>query len=177
MLRSRHRSWPLVLPLTIPLLPVIMATPRFTPSSDDVFFPSPTSHRGFRQRRPDDEVPILAARAQVEALAPVLSNFFSINKDQFLQVFDRQIQLILSRSQTIEDGHVTVYDKVLLKLTQNGTNLDQPVAIQYYCEQFLGINVRGDPKHSFEALDQTVQVQSILRQGEILQMNLYLAIV
>jgi hypothetical protein len=154
-----------------------MVTPRFTPSSDDLFFPSPTSRQGFRQQRPDDEVPILTSRAQVESLAPVLSNFLSINRDPFLQVFDRQIQLIRSRSQAFEDGHVTVYDKVLLNLTQNGTNLDQPSAIQYYCEQFLGLNVHGDPKHTFEALDQTVQVQSILRQGEMMQMNLFLAIV
>lgn len=154
-----------------------MATPRFTPSSDDLVFPSPTSHQGFRQRRPDDEVPILAARAQVASLVPVLSRFLSINKDPFLQVFERQIQLIRSRSQAFEDGHVTVYDKVLLNLTQNGTDLDQPSAVQYYCEQFLGLNVHGDPKHTFEALDQTVQVQSILRQGEMIQRNLFVAIV
>lgn len=138
------------------------------PSSDDSHFLSSASLPAPPLGRPDDEVPILVARAQVDSLDPALVNFFSVNRLPFLQVFERQVQLIRNRSQAFEDGQVTVYDKVLLALTNNGTDLDHPSAIQYYCEEFLGLNIHGDPQHAYKALDQTLQVQSILKQGEIL---------
>lgn len=53
--------------------------------------------------------------------------------------FERRLNLIKSRSQAFQDSHVTVFDKVLLQLTQNGSHLGHPAAIQYFCEEFLAI--------------------------------------
>lgn len=116
--------------------------------------------------RPEELVSELVDGAQVDIMVPALANFYSVNKMAFLQVFDRQIQLILRRSQLWEDREVSIYDKALLRLTQNGTDLDHPSAIQFYCEQFLGLNVNGDHQYGFETLNQAVRLQSILKPGK-----------
>ncbi|KEF51624.1 uncharacterized protein A1O9_12259 [Exophiala aquamarina CBS 119918] len=133
-------------------------------SSDDLRLQSSVSHPDPPPGRPDDEVPIMVARAQVDYSDAALDNFLSVNRLPFLQVFERQIQLIRNRSQAFEDGQITVYDKVLLALTNSGTDLDHPSAIQYYCKEFLGLDIYGDSQHVYKGLDQTLQVRSILKQ-------------
>jgi len=141
---------------------------ELNPSSDDTHeqLPLPASHPRPPSGSLDDEVPTLVAEAQADCLDRAMSNFFLVNRRPFLSAFERQVKLIRNRSQAFEDGQVTIYDKVLLALTNNGTDLNPPSAIQYYCNEFLGIDMKGDSQIAYKALDQTLQVQSILKQGE-----------
>ncbi|KAI1615085.1 hypothetical protein EDD37DRAFT_609036 [Exophiala viscosa] len=140
-------------------------------SPEDLFFFSPGLSSPVR-RGPDDEVPILVERAsQATALNPAVNDFVVGHKAGFLRLFNRQINLIRSRSQAFEDGHITVFDKTLLKLTQNGTDLENPAAIQYYCEEFLGIHVGASTAEASRVLSQAIQVPELLIFGSCLQMS------
>ncbi|OAL33252.1 hypothetical protein AYO20_07414 [Fonsecaea nubica] len=118
-------------------------------------------------RSPDDEVPGLVERAQnVDGLGPAFDNFLVSYEHAFFDLFDRQVALIKSRSQAFEDGHVTVFDKSLLILTQNGQHLNNPAAIKYYCKEYLNIDFdTRDTTHALTPrLQQTVQLTEALQQ-------------
>ncbi|KAH0844363.1 hypothetical protein AYO21_00832 [Fonsecaea monophora] len=118
-------------------------------------------------RSPDDEVPGLVERAQsVDGLGPAFDNFLLSYEHAFFDLFDRQVELIKSRSQAFEDGHVTVFDKSLLILTQNGQHLNNPAAIKYYCKEYLNIDLdTRDATHALTPrLQQTVQLTEALQQ-------------
>jgi hypothetical protein len=136
------------------------------PSPEAMFFSSPPS-AGSVSRSPADEVPQLVAKAQVTPSSPAIFACLrnANQKRLFLEVFSRHIQLLKSRSQAFEDAHVTVYDKALLTLTRNGNQLDSPAAIQYFCEEFLGIDTSGDPQVVRKALETSVNVRGTLGQG------------
>ncbi|KAL4893549.1 major facilitator superfamily domain-containing protein [Aspergillus ambiguus] len=51
----------------------------------------------------------------------------------------RQISLVKCRSQTWEDGQITIYDKALLALTSSGDNLTNIGALELYLTEYLGI--------------------------------------
>jgi hypothetical protein len=135
-----------------------------------LFFSSPPS--AYRQN-PADEVPQLVAKAQVAGLSPAISACLknSEQKRMFLDVFSRHIELLKSRSQAFEDGHITVYDKALLNLTRNGNDLESPHAIQYFCEDFLGIDTLGDPESAQRALENSIHIQDVLAQGKQCNMH------
>jgi hypothetical protein len=139
-----------------------------TTPDDDLFFSSPGLH-STAQRDPQDEVQELvdATRTRnMAGLSPALNSFMALHKPAFLEMFNRQLQLIRSRSQAFEDAHITVFDKVLLNLTQNGTDMDNPAAIQYYCEEYLGINTGASCEETSRVLHQTMDVPQLLMRGE-----------
>jgi hypothetical protein len=135
------------------------------PSPEAMFFSSPPS--AYRQN-PAEEVPQLVAKAQIAALSPAISACLRNpeKKRLFLEVFSRHIELLKSRSQAFEDAHITVYDKALLNLTSNGNDLESPHAIQYFCEDFLGIDTSGDPQTAQKALENSISIQGTLEQGK-----------
>jgi hypothetical protein len=135
------------------------------PSPEAMFFSSPPS--AYRQN-PADEVPQLVAKAQVADLSPAISACLRNSKQKrlLLDVFSRHIELLKSRSQAFEDGHITVYDKALLNLTRNGNDLESPHAIQYFCEDFLGIDTSGDLQTAQRALENSINIQGALEQGK-----------
>lgn len=134
-------------------------------SPEAMFFSSPGST--YRQT-PADEVPQLVAKAQIAALSPGISACLSNpeQKRRFLEFFSRHIELLKSRSQAFEDGHITVYDKALLNLTSNGHDLESPHAIQYFCEDFLGIDTSGDAEAAQKALENSISIHGTLEQGK-----------
>ncbi|KAK5303860.1 hypothetical protein LTR99_004315 [Exophiala xenobiotica] len=135
-----------------------------TTPDDDLFFSSPGLH-STTQRDPQDEVQELIDTTRTRnmaGLSPALSSFMALHKPAFLEMFNRQLQLIRSRSQAFEDAHITIFDKVLLNLTQNGTDLDNPAAIQYYCEEYLGINTGASCEETSRVLHQTIDVPQLL---------------
>lgn len=135
------------------------------PSPEAMFFSSPPSAD---RQNPADEVPQLVARAQSAALSPAISACLrnAEQKRLFLEVFSRHIELLKSRSQAFEDAHITVYDKALLNLTRNGNDLESPHAIQYFCEDFLGIDTSGDHQTAQNALESSISIQDTLEQGK-----------
>ena len=87
-------------------------------------------------------------------------------KELFLQLFARQVDLIKSRSQSFEDSHVTIYDKVLLRLTDNGNSFGSVAAQQYFCEEYLGIGKHANPGVTEKILDQNLVLKAILARGK-----------
>lgn len=141
----------------------IMVKMHSPPSSPGLFFSSP--HHSVRDG-PEDEVEALFASAQdFNTLDDKLAEVISGNKDSFLDVFGRQVQLLKTRSQAFEDAHVTVYDKVLLLLTQHGNDLESPAAINWYCAEYLGINPYGNSEHNAYLVEQAIEVPASLAQG------------
>lgn len=119
-----------------PTLPLhrTMATP---PGGSSIFLSSSPARYS---SDPSGEVDLLLARARtIQCLNPTTESFIATNRTAFFNTFERRINLIKSRSQAFQDSHVTVFDKVLLQLTQNGGHLDHTAAIQYFCEEFLAI--------------------------------------
>jgi hypothetical protein len=140
------------------------------PPSGEVFFSSP-SH-DFQNSGPADEVLLLVAKAQLTRRLPApITTFLNqpAQKILFSQIFTRQIELLKSRSQAFEDCHVTVYDKTLLTLTRNGNDLENPTAIVYFCEEYLGIHNYGSPVASRRVLQQSVTLPALLSQGKLVK--------
>lgn len=116
-----------------------------------------------------DEVTEIALKAQnVQTLHPAVAAMLEEpeKKADFLHRMFRHVQSIQSRSQALEDATVTVYDKTLLTLTQNGNKLDHPPAIEYYCDRFLGVSNIADQVRSTRMLEQSVSLPKHLTQGE-----------
>ena len=88
------------------------------------------------------------------------------HKELFFDLLARQCNLIKSRCQAFEDGHITVYDKVLLRLTDNGNRFDAIAAQAYYCAEYLGIDPDGDSELARKILDQNVVFKAILARGK-----------
>ncbi|KAK5952093.1 hypothetical protein OHC33_006980 [Knufia fluminis] len=107
------------------------------PDSGGLFFSSsPTRYNS----GPAEEVEAVLAQVQkIDNLDPSVNAVICANRSAFFETFSRRIELIKSRSQAFQDHRITIYDKVLLTLTQNGKVLDNTAAISFYCEEHLGI--------------------------------------
>jgi hypothetical protein len=115
---------------------------------------------------PADEVTRLASIAKrVTELDQTLSAVFSKHKYLFLDVFSRKIDLILSRSPNFEDAQVTVYDKVLLALTSNGRDLENPAAITWYATRYLSFKEYGGRSRNTQLLEQGLALPTAVSQG------------
>jgi hypothetical protein len=139
---------------------------KSSPGSPGLFCSSPQAHTS---QGPSDEVTELALEAQnVQTLNPAVAAMLQEpdKKKDFLHHMSRAIQIIKSRSQAFEDANVTVYDKTLLTLTRNGNKLDHPPAIEYYCDEFLGVSNIADQVLATRMLEQSIGVPKLLAQGK-----------
>ncbi|ERF71711.1 hypothetical protein EPUS_05583 [Endocarpon pusillum Z07020] len=121
-----------------------------------------------QKRNPEEEVHEIVEQLRTSAyLNPIVVNFLKERrqKDLFYEVIARQANLIKSRSQSFDDGHITVYDKVLLCLTDNGNRFDNAAAQEYFCEEFLGISKDGNPMVAERILRHHVILKAILAQA------------
>lgn len=84
---------------------------------------------------------------------------------QFLEVFERHLLIVKSRSQAFEDGHITIYDKALLSLTQNGSDLRNVGALELYLDEVVGIGRGGSVEKMGKVLKKHIQVHALLGQG------------
>jgi hypothetical protein len=123
----------------------------------------------FGRSNPDEEVrDIVRSLISSSYLNPIVRKFLEDprQKDLFLEAFTRQANLIKSRCQAFDDCHVTVYDKVLLMLTDNGNRFDSPAAQEYFCEEFLGISKDGNPVEAEKILRESVALKAIVARGK-----------
>ncbi|KAF7510367.1 hypothetical protein GJ744_006863 [Endocarpon pusillum] len=121
-----------------------------------------------QKTHPEEEVGEIVEQLRSSAyLNPIVVDFLKERrqKDLFYEVIARQANLIKSRSQSFADGHVTVYDKVLLCLTDNGNRFDNAAAQEYFCEEFLGISKHGNPMVAERILRHHVILKAILAQA------------
>lgn len=85
-----------------------------------------------------------------------------------LDAVRRQVSLIKCRSQDFEDGQVTIYDRALLILTNNGENMTDLGARELYLTEFLGIVPIGPVAPSKDIVARHVALQSKLTKGMML---------
>lgn len=136
-----------------------------TPDSGGIFLSSsPTRYSSGAAEEVDE---LLAHARTVKSLSPTIKLFVTTHHDAFFKTFERRINLIRSRSQAFQDSHVTVFDKVLLELTQNGDFLDHPAAIQYFCEEFLAIPTNTSNEKQTAILSDAVIAPAPVSQGEM----------
>lgn len=113
-----------------------------------------------------DEFPNLAARYKGCVEPPVVIQALfakSEFKRLFLEVFDRHIQMLKTRSD--DERLVTVYDKVLLSATSDGENLEDPSALTLYLEAYHGIN-KDDPFEDVSGtLEKELAIKALLMKG------------
>lgn len=75
------------------------------------------------------------------------------------EIIVHQLALIKSRSQAFEDSHITVYDKALLMLSKNGSDISNAGALELYIEEFMGISQK---KHA-QAIDEILEKHIALK--------------
>ena len=143
--------------------------------------PSSFSPRGVSEAKAEDNqtrsnthqtsserVRLLTAKASsVAALSQGLTQFLANHSRYrlFSDTLHREIQKILSRSQVLSDGEVSIYDIVLLNLTQNGMDLEldeNPAAVMWFVEEFLGID--GGDKEAAMFLGKRERQQRMLEE-------------
>ncbi|EEH06807.1 conserved hypothetical protein [Histoplasma capsulatum G186AR] len=97
------------------------------------------------------------------SVKPMLSEFVK-NSDLFrllYEVLEHHVSLVKTRSQALEDGQITIYDKALLKLSEKGAGTCYMGAIQLFLEEIMGI--KGVETADLEALVvKHVAVKSLL---------------
>jgi hypothetical protein len=143
--------------------------PSTTPAELTMPSPPPSSDLGFEVGRGGaaEQIPILVQDARrIATLTPALATVMTTHKQLILNVLNRQIRLIQSRSQELEDGQVTVFDKALLALTTNGNNLENPSALLFWCEHFLGIDNARGPVDTPNVLQEMMAVPTVFNQGK-----------
>jgi hypothetical protein len=100
------------------------------------------SHLHLTHGRPEAQVEKLTSKYKsIDPAHPMLEEILK-KPEKFSNIWDvisRQLSLIKSRSQAFEDGEITVYDKTLLVLSDNGNNAKNLEALNLYLEEFMGI--------------------------------------
>lgn len=124
-----------------------MATP---PDSSGLFLSS--SSAGGPRGPPEDVEQLLAQARTVDKIDPTVHSFISSNRKAFLEVFSRRVSLIKSRSQSFQDCQVTIFDKALLELTQNGHVLISAASVYFFCKEFLAISSNASDSQKLSAL-------------------------
>lgn len=54
----------------------------------------------------------------------------------FYRTVARYVRIVLSRSPYPAHGEMTIWDRALLTITRNGTDVASPVPIQFFCEHW-----------------------------------------
>jgi ABC-type transporter Mla subunit MlaD len=114
-----------------------------------------------------EEVENLVALAeQAQVFRPEVQGFLNAHREAFIGVLTRQIELIKSRSQNFKNGQVTIFDKALLILTAPPKPLLNAAAVEFFCAEFLNINLREMPAEITHALGQSVVLPERFKQGK-----------
>ncbi|KAL2406462.1 hypothetical protein ABEF93_006652 [Exophiala dermatitidis] len=145
---------------------------------DGLFFASPSPSLpaspppGEAQRKgPEDDVSSLVCEAKkVTALNPLVADFMTGNKGHNKQLFSTlircQLQLIKGRSPDFPDSQVTVFDKALVELTNNGRELETPAVVKFFCEHYLNIHDKTSAVETKRNLGMVVAVSHGLRKSQ-----------
>lgn len=117
---------------------------------------------------PERQVERLASKyKRIDATHPMLQEILK-KPEKFSSIWDvinRQLSLIKSRSQAFEDGEITVYDKALLVLSDNGNNVKNHGALNLYLEEFMGIAQDSESQKMNDAFNWHVALKGFLVKG------------
>lgn len=115
------------------------------------------------------EVAALISRyAAVDTMRPDVSELAKSPKylALFRDVLENHISMIKTRSQTISDGKITVYDKALLVLTTNGKNPLNLGAMELFLDEFLGVRRVAEITGFEKVLQKNIGLRSMLWLGK-----------
>ena len=118
---------------------------------------------------PASDVELVTAHVlKTATVNPIVETFLAdeVHLTLFKQMFARHCNLIKSRSQSFDECHVTVYDKVLLRLTDNGKNFNTVAARHYFCTEFLAIDINKSLSETSTILSQNLTLKAVLAQGK-----------
>lgn len=133
-------------------------------NSEKLFFSSSPSEQTTLD--PGNEVNRLIEDAlDIDQLSSSLQQTIKDNQAAFFNTFQRQINLIKSRSQVFSNHQVTVFDKTLLILTEDGAVLNKPAAIAFFCEEFLGISPNSSSNHQTTTVEDAATASAVIFQG------------
>ncbi|KIW11794.1 hypothetical protein PV08_09066 [Exophiala spinifera] len=113
----------------------------------------------------DDEVlDVIDKASDTYAANRSIHYYLEYHKQEFLELLERQVNLIKTRSPVLKHNRITVYDKALLNITRSGRDLDQPAAIVVFCEEYLGISiaVKGRASDVTTALGRAMDLRNTL---------------
>lgn len=101
--------------------------------------------------------------------SPALSIIFRDppKEDLFLEVFTHHLKHLKTRSHQLKDGRMTIYDKALLELTNNGTQTRSLGAFELYLDEVLGISQHGDIREVETILDKEIALHALLLKGTV----------
>ena len=103
---------------------------------------SPLSLEFNGEESPEEQVSVLVEKyAGTTVLNPIVLELLKTTEHFRLlyDVFEHYLALIKSRSQAFEDGHITVYDKALLRLSRNGNDVYNLGALELYLDEVVGV--------------------------------------
>ena len=117
---------------------------------------------------PEAQVEKLASKYKsIDTTHPMLEEILK-KPEKFSSIWDvigRQLSLIKSRSQAFEDGEITVYDKALLVLSDNGNNARNLGALNLYLGEFMGITQNSKFQEMNNAFNCHVALKGFLVKG------------
>lgn len=125
---------------------------------------SPIRHKPPSNLHPQPLVDALVRKYQQTEPSPVLLELLH-KPDQYALLVNglyRQISLIKRRSQSFEDGQVTIYDRALLVLSTEGYYPIQTGVIELYLTEFLGLDPTYSAQDAKDAMVKHVELQNIL---------------
>jgi hypothetical protein len=77
----------------------------------------------------------------------------------FSHVISRYIRILSQRSPDFSEGEMTIFDKALIAVTQEGMDVESSASILFYCEKWLGYDpASGVPN---EAMHDVAQIADL----------------
>lgn len=116
----------------------------------------------------DDQIDDLVDKyKKVKDPHPVLYELLKSPEESsmLLEVLERHISLLKSRSQDLDDCQITVYDEALLILTKNGRDLSYTGALELYIKEFVGIKSKGTVEEMKLVLDKHIALKTLLHRS------------
>ena len=122
--------------------------------------------QGHHEELLNDVDELLGNAGAVTRLHPSIVNFLCEcnQKRSFQDAMSKQVSLIQTRSQALEDGRVTIFDKAFLTLTKNGRELGSIIAIDFFCKEYLGLNDCDDDLD--RRLREAVSIRTLTANGK-----------
>ena len=105
-----------------------------------LFFPEQGRPRILHRQEPvdlDNKVDhLVSAAMQGPNLSRSMQRFLT-SYPNFSRIIERHVRVQLRRSLDLSDGEVTIFDKALLVITNNGADVQSPAAVMFFCEKWL----------------------------------------
>lgn len=90
-------------------------------------------------------------------LKDALNDFIDSRNHKFFAHFAKRVQILMSRDFDPRNAELSKFDRLLIRVTENGTNLRSASAIYFYVLHYFGINL-GEPDADHDQIDREVSL-------------------